>query len=271
VKSDVALSGTLFVSAPSQLTDWVLPAKGAFSMCNFNFNVFGTFSFSNVADWGVNEDGTVFVSLCNDSNTVVASLLIPKGIEEVTVTVDLPPFKGEFKVAKENILRQLADCEVGEEDDQKLVDDFLDLVDKMWPNLSFEGDIWVNPVVAFHDEYGHYRQTEIGSGKKMSWEDFLSAYADGSLWGEQRFESVEFNAGDDQAWTDCPLGCLVAPERDNQTIQPITDQQIYVVGKGWWKVRNSDPSYFSWAFSGENSEVQGAIPELSEVPIRLPG
>lgn len=239
-------------------------------MSKFSFNVFGSFSFSNVSDWGSNEDGSVFVTLCNDDNVVVAHLLIPPGIEEVTVIFDTPPFQGEFKVPKDSILRQLADFEVGEDDDQK-VDEFLELIDQMWPSLSFEGEVWVNPIFAF-TEYGHFRQTHIGAGKKMSWSKFLSAYADGSLWGESRFESVEFDAFGDpnQTMKESPLGCFIAPEKGNRAPQP-TDQQVYVVGKGYWTVRGClDPSSFSWAIFGEDCKVQGVIPELMDVPIELP-
>ncbi len=146
-------------------------------------------------------------------------------------------------------------------------------------NLSFNGNVWVNAVTLLHDEGGSPRQTSISKGQKMTWPEFIAKYNSGELWEDEPC-NIDLNGERlESGWTEYPHGALVMPERDNHSSQPVTKEQVYIVGHGLWQVRgNSDPSYFLWAYTtGSNpsypinrKEFENVVEELDSAPVNLP-
>lgn len=130
----------------------------------------------------------------------------------------------------------------------------------MAKNLSFVGDVWVNAISRYHDEHGNYRETHIYPGRQMTWGEFLVAYNSGSLWekvGIDLRRGSKFNAFDDprQPWTEDAHGALVRPARDNGLEQPVTREQVYIIGRGLWCERTGDPNDFTWAHDAHSTAI----------------
>lgn len=182
---------------------------------------------------------------------------------EYTADCGLLVLRGE--IPEEEVRRIVEGIGLHPDDDPTGWEEFVAWRKKHFPALSFVGPIWVNPVTAYYNQHGHYQQSCIGSGYQTTWEELLSSYADGSLWGIPA-EGQEFEAFGEEEWTEYPLGVLVAPERDNNQDQPRTSDQIYMIGPGLWTRRGSiDPNCVAWAF--DNPEcVEGLDKSPAIVP-----
>lgn len=256
-------------------------------MFHFDFSVNSRFTFRNICEWGksLKEGFTTHVCVKDASENGVIHFDIPDGLGQTFVSVYLDPYEFNFQFPKEQILRGLFSCEISDDDDKDRVDDFFQHLNQVVPKLSFVGDIWVNPVVAVYNHFGRLESTRIKKGRKMSWGTLLSKYKSLALWGRRRFYSyyeldgkeIDFeemtkisvtDAAYDRLKTIKPLGCLILPENKNSLPQPVTNQQVYVVGNGLWRLREDiDPSDIEWV---NPDDRYLAIEELEDVWLDVP-
>jgi hypothetical protein len=128
-------------------------------------------------------------------------------------------------------------------------------------SLTFLGSIWVSAVTALMQN-GDFSGTIISPGRKMTWPEFLEAYKSGALW--------QIKPGEFPECKEVPLGALVKPTWDNRLVQPVTRKQVYIIDRGFWKIRGMmDPSWMDWALKG-SYDHDGIIGGLEESPATIP-
>ena len=155
--------------------------------------------------------------------------------------------------------------------------DYFELLRSLFPVVEFQGPVWVNTLtlayVATHAFFSEESTSEplhrfsscmISKGRCLEWDDFLSVYSSGELWGDAgNFRGVVYESGNKME----ALGVLIKPENKNKLSQPFSSQQVIVIGDGFCRVRESlDPKDFSWAQEWEGNGIQGVIPQLHNGP-----
>ncbi|HMO18417.1 MAG TPA: hypothetical protein PKA63_09010 [Oligoflexia bacterium] len=131
---------------------------------------------------------------------------------------------------------------------------FRRVLHKMWPDLSFQGKLWVNPV------FYYLGRAIIAPGYWTTWTSFLQAYQDKTLW-EVSIRSFS---------TDGLLryGALIKPASENKCPQPVTARQVIITERGFWGIRQRgtlEPPYLQG-----QSKFSGFVRALEDVELNPP-
>jgi len=203
------------------------------------------FLFQDNISWRLNDNHSLFVSIPEtDSGTSLEFRIDPEA-HTATLTIKSNVFEYNIKMKGSEALTILSRIRCDEPDGSELYlkyHQFKSILKKMWPDLSFIGEIWVNPI------FYHGGGVSIERGLKMTWMSFLEAYKDLSLWD---LSSVNSSHGRFRRY-----GAYVRLAEGNRSKQPVTSRQVVITEKGFWGIREGNLL---------KGEFRGLVRELEDV------